>query len=146
LAFLAPTVGSLLRVVVWGLVAFGFAAALGERRDLLRAIVMTAHVQLVQVVGYAAFGFAYLLGNPEPSTSPANVVDVMARPAGGVALSWLDPIAIWEKALFGIGLSVSLGLSRLRATCVAIGLYVAPWLLCVGATAGGQMLKGLFGK
>ncbi len=131
----APTVTSILRIVLTGLVLFGAAATLGGKKDLLRAIVVSAHAKLVALVSYAALFIGTIMGNSEPRTSLYNAADDVANPVAAAVLGFVDPIAIWGSVLLGIGLVVSLGLTRKKAVLVVGSLHVASWLLALAGAA-----------
>ncbi len=139
---LGPTVGSILAIVLMGIILFGASAALGGKKDLLRAIVVAAHAKLVAVAGYAVCSFALVLGNPSPATSLANVADEVAKPVLCAALKILDPIALWHTVLLAIGLTVALGVRRHKAAAVAALLLLLPWLLGVGLASLRGLQKG----
>jgi hypothetical protein len=132
---LGPTVGTILAIVVVGLLLFGAAALLGGKKDLLRSIVVAAHAKLIAVLSYAILLVALVLGNPAPTTSLKNAVDEAAQPLQAAILSIFDPIALWHTLLLGIGLAVALGMKRTRAAVVAAALHVIPWLAGLGFAA-----------
>jgi len=127
-----PVLGSILGIVFTGFVLFGAAALFSGKKDLLRAIVVSAHAKLVALVSYGALFAGTVLGNPTPATDPHNVVDEVARPVLAAALAIFDPIAIWHSVLLAIGLTVALGVAPKRSALVAAGYHVALWLLWIG--------------
>jgi hypothetical protein len=145
--FAGPTVGTILSVVLGGLLLFGVAFVAGGKRDLLQAMVVAAHAKLVTLVGTGAFAIGTLLGNPQAQTSPVNLVDLFAHPTLAGILGGLDPISIWHTALLSIGLAVSLGVARSRAIAFGVTIYAIPWLLGIAATlVFSALMGGMAGK
>lgn len=132
---LGPTVGTLLRVVFVGLILFAGSATLGGKKDLLKAIVLSAHAKLVSIVGYGACTVALLLGAQEPATSLRNAADEIAAPVASALLEIVDPIAVWHTVLIAIGLVAALGVRPRRAAGLATAITVTPWLLGVLAAS-----------
>jgi hypothetical protein len=130
--FVGPSIGAVLRITITGVILFGVAAVSGGKKNLLHAIVVAAHVKAVAIAGHVvAIVSIIAVGNPDPRTSPANLVDELAAPHLYALLDGLDAISIWHTVLLGIGLTVALGVPKRRAALVATALHVVPWLLWV---------------
>ncbi len=129
------TLGSILRIVIVGVLIFWAAWFLGGRGGVLKAIVVSAHAKLIAVASYAILSLALLLGNPFPDTSLKNVADEVKSPFQAALLDLVDPMAIWHTALVACGLVVALQVRRGRAILVAVALHLLPWLCRLGVAA-----------
>ncbi|HZU96296.1 MAG TPA: YIP1 family protein [Planctomycetota bacterium] len=127
--------GSILRIVIVGVIIFWAAWFFGGRGGILKAIVVSAHAKLVMIASYAVLSLALLLGNPLPDTSLKNVADEVKSPLQAAFLDIFDPMAMWHTALVACGLVVALQVRRGRAILVALALHLFPWLCMLGMAA-----------
>lgn len=143
-----PPLFGLVGLVFAGGFAWLAAVALGPRgqhRELLRGVSIAAWAGLADLGGYALRVPAVLLGNPDPETNPAHVVDAFESPLLAAALGRFDPVLAWYYALFALGLAGSYRLAGARAAAAALGLWILASLphLGIGLLAKlGQTMGG----
>lgn len=134
-----PPVGGLVGMLVAGGLCFGAAYVLRARHpgaprpDLMRSISLAAHVSLVNLIGLGALTVGALTGNPQPTTSAANLADPFESPVLATALGRIDPVVLLYYAVLAAGLEASLRFPRRTAIGLASGAYVTFSLLQLAA-------------
>lgn len=117
----------------------------GARPDLMRAISVAAHAQVVGLIGVLACALGAITGNSGAQTSPINLVDPIVHPVIATALAQLDPVAILHYAVLAAGLEASLRVPRRLAVTLTAGAYVTLGVVEL-SLAGIAVAAGQLGK
>jgi hypothetical protein len=144
-----PPVGGLVGLLGVGAACFAASSLLHRRHptaprpDLMRSISLAAHVSLVNLIGLGALTLGALTGNPQPTTSAANLADPFTSPVLATVLGRVDPVTVLYYVVLAAGLEGSLRFPRRLAVGLAAGTYLgvsALQLLAAGASIAAQQL------